>query len=61
MESQIRTRCPFPWDMLVYEFYKILPDGFMLLNSTGTIRRLVDDHLDRQLKRIEKASVVSKN
>ncbi len=57
--ARIGHVAPSRGDMLVYEFYKILPDGFMLLNTTGTIRRLVDDHLDRQLERIEEASVVS--
>lgn len=55
--ARIGHVAPSRGDMLVYEFYKILPDGFMLLNTTGTIRRLVDDHLDRQLKRIEEASI----
>jgi maleate isomerase len=43
--------------MFVYEFYRILPEGFMLLNTTGTIRRLVDDHLEKQLKRVEEATI----
>jgi arylmalonate decarboxylase len=48
---------PSRGDTFVYEFYRILPDGFMLLSTTGTIRRLVDDHLERQLNRIEEATI----
>ncbi len=48
---------PSRGDMLVYEFYKLLPDGFMLLNTTGTIRRLVDDHIEKQLQRVEEATL----
>lgn len=48
---------PSRGDILVYEFYRILPEGFLLLNTTGTIRRLVDDHLEKQLARIEEATV----
>jgi len=55
--AKIGHVAPSRGDMLVYEFYKILPDGFMLLNTTGTIRRLIDDHLDKQLKQIEEATI----
>ena len=48
---------PSRGDVLVYEFYRMLPEGFMLLNSTGTIRQLVDADFDRQLRRIEEATV----
>jgi maleate cis-trans isomerase len=34
----------------------MLPEGFMILNSTGTIRQLVDADFDRQLKKIEEAT-----
>jgi maleate cis-trans isomerase len=34
----------------------MLPEGFMLLNSTGTIRQLVDADFERQLERIEEAA-----
>lgn len=43
--------------MFVYEFHRIMPEGYMLLNTTGTIRRLVDDHLERQLQRVEEATL----
>ena len=36
---------PSRGDTLVYEFYQMLPAGFMILNSTGTIRQLVDADL----------------
>jgi maleate cis-trans isomerase len=35
----------------------MLPAGFMLLNTTGTIRQLVDTDFDKQLKRIEEAAI----
>jgi maleate isomerase len=35
----------------------MFPEGFMLLNSTGTIRQLVDNDFERQLKRIEEATM----
>ena len=41
---------------MVYEFYQMLPAGFMILNSTGTIRQLVDADLERQMQRIEEAA-----
>ena len=44
---------PSRGDTLVYEFYQMLPAGFMMLNSTGTIRQLVDADLERQLQRID--------
>jgi maleate cis-trans isomerase len=34
----------------------MLPAGFMILNSTGTIRQLVDADLEKQLQRIEEAA-----
>ncbi|MDH3445375.1 MAG: hypothetical protein OEN50_15725 [Deltaproteobacteria bacterium] len=47
---------PSRGDTLVYEFYQMLPEGFMILNSTGTIRQLVDADFERQLQRIEEAA-----
>ena len=55
--ARIGHVAPSRGDTFIYEFYRILPEGFMLLNTTGTIRRLVDDHLERQLERIEEATV----
>ena len=55
--ARIGHVAPSRGDVLVYEFYRMLPEGFMLLNSTGTIRQLVDADFDRQLKRIEEATV----
>ena len=54
--AKIGHVAPSRGDTLVYEFYKMLPEGFMLLNSTGTIRQLVDADFDRQLQRIEEAA-----
>ncbi len=48
---------PSRGDTLVYEFYRMLPEGFQLLNSTGTIRQLVDADFERQLERIEEAAL----
>ena len=55
--AKIGHVAPSRGDTFVYEFYRILGDGFLLLNTTGTIRRLVDDHLERQLERLEEATV----
>lgn len=55
--AKIGHVAPSRGDTFVYEFYQILGDGFLLLNTTGTIRRLVDDHLERQLQRIEEAVI----
>jgi maleate cis-trans isomerase len=55
--ARIGHVAPSRGDTFIYEFYRILPDGFMLLNTTGTIRKLTDDHLQRQLERLEEATV----
>ncbi len=55
--ARIGHVAPSRGDTFVYEFYRIRPDGFLLLNTTGTIRRLVDDHLERQLQRLEEATI----
>ena len=54
--AKIGHVAPSRGDTLVYEFYRMLPEGFMLLNSTGTIRQLVDADFERQLQRIEEAA-----
>ena len=55
--ARIGHVAPSRGDVLVYEFYRMLPAGFMLLNTTGTIRQLVDTDFDKQLKRIEEATI----
>ena len=55
--AKIGHVAPSRGDILVYEFYRILPEGFLFLNSTGTVRRLIDDHLEKQLQRIEEAAL----
>jgi len=55
--ARIGHVAPSRGDILVYEFYRIVPEGFLFLNSTGTVRRLTDDHLDKQLQRIEEAAL----
>lgn len=48
---------PRPVAILWYtNFYRMMPQGFMILNSTGTIRQLVDADFERQLQRIEEAA-----
>jgi maleate isomerase len=54
--ARIGHVAPSRGDTLVYEFYQMLPAGFRILNSTGTIRQLVDADLERQLQRIEEAA-----
>ena len=54
--AKIGHVAPSRGDTLVYEFYQMLPQGFMILNSTGTIRQLVDADFERQLQRIEEAA-----
>jgi maleate cis-trans isomerase len=54
--AKIGHVAPSRGDTLVYEFYQMLPAGFMILNSTGTIRQLVDADFERQLQRIEEAA-----
>ena len=53
--ARIGHVAPSRGDTLVYEFYKMFPEGFMMLNTTGTVRQLVDDDFERQLERIEEA------
>ncbi|MFQ5684567.1 MAG: hypothetical protein ACE5HC_15010 [Candidatus Binatia bacterium] len=48
---------PSRGDLLVYEFYRMLRDGFMFLNSTGTIRKLVDTDFEKQIQRFEDATL----
>jgi maleate isomerase len=54
--AKIGHVAPSRGDTLVYEFYQMMPQGFMILNSTGTIRQLVDADFERQLQRIEEAA-----
>ncbi len=53
--ARIGHVAPSRGDTLVYEFYKMLPEGFMILNTTGTVRQLVDTDFEQQLQRIEEA------
>jgi maleate isomerase len=53
--ARIGHVAPSRGDTLVYEFYRIFPEGFMMLNTTGTVRTLVDDDFEKQLGRIEEA------
>jgi maleate isomerase len=53
--ARIGHVAPSRGDTLVYEFYKMFPEGFMILNTTGTVRQLVDADFEQQLQRIEDA------
>ncbi|MGE5854821.1 MAG: hypothetical protein ACM35E_16970 [Deltaproteobacteria bacterium] len=53
--ARIGHVAPSRGDTLVYEFYKIFSEGFMILNTTGTVRQLVDGDFEKQLARIEEA------
>ena len=53
--ARIGHVAPSRGDTLVYEFYKMFPEGFMILNTTGTVRQLVDADFEHQLQRIEAA------
>src|SRR5688572_11815188 len=53
--ARIGHVAPSRGDTLVYEFYKMFPEGFMMLNTTGTVRPLVDNDFAKQLQRIEEA------
>jgi len=53
--ARIGHVAPSRGDTLVYEFYKIFSEGFMILNTTGTVRQLADGDFERQLERIEEA------
>jgi maleate isomerase len=53
--ARIGHVAPSRGDTLVYEFYRMLPEGFMILNTTGTVRQLVDSDFERQLERIEES------
>jgi maleate isomerase len=53
--ARIGHVAPSRGDTLVYEFYKMFPEGFMIMNTTGTVRQLVDTDFQAQLQRIEEA------
>lgn len=53
--ARIGHVAPSRGDTLVYEFYQMFPEGFMILNTTGTVRQLVDNDFEKQLQRIEEA------
>lgn len=48
---------PSRGDIFVYEFYQMAPKGMLIYNSTGTIRQLDRDNIERQIARIEEAAV----
>ncbi|MSP37425.1 MAG: hypothetical protein EXR70_02875 [Deltaproteobacteria bacterium] len=54
--ARIGHIAPSRGDTLVYEFYKMFPEGFMMLNTTGTVRQLVDSDFEAQLGRIEESA-----
>ena len=48
---------PSRGDIFVHEFYQMAPKGVLLFNTTGTIRQLDRNNIERQLTRIEEAAV----
>jgi len=44
---------PSRGDTLVHEFYQIAPEGVMLLNTTGAIRKIDNADIEKQLANIE--------
>ena len=53
--ARIGHVAPSRGDTPVYEFYKMFPEGFMILTTIGTVRQLVDHDFERPLQRIEEA------
>ena len=53
--ARIGHVAPSRGDTLGYEFYKMFPERIMMLNTTGTVRQLVDGDFEKQLGRIEEA------
>jgi maleate isomerase len=47
---------PSRGDIFVYEFYQMAPKGVLFFNTTGTIRQLDRNDIERQLARIEEAA-----
>jgi len=57
MESQSRSYLRVAGRLAVYEFYRMMPEGFLFMNTTGRIRKLADDHIKNQMDFIEDASI----
>ena len=53
--ARIGHVAPSRGDPVVYEFYKMFPEGVMMLNTTGSVRQLVGGDFEKQLSRIEEA------
>lgn len=47
---------PSRGDAVVYEFYRLAPEGVMLLNTTGKVRHLQDSDLAGQMQTLEDAA-----
>src|SRR6185369_16475827 len=54
--ARIGHVAPSRGDTLVYEFYKMFPEGFMIMNTTGTVRNLVDSDFEAALQRIDEST-----
>jgi hypothetical protein len=54
--ARIGHVAPSRGDTLVYEFYKMFPEGCMMLNTTGTVRQLVDADLKINCNALKKRS-----
>lgn len=47
---------PSRGDTMVHEFYQLAPDGVMFLNTTGQIRKLDQQDLNKQYEQLESAA-----
>ncbi len=54
--GRVAHLAPSRGDVLVHEFYRVAPEGVMLINTTGTVRRLRDDDLGARLASLEAAA-----
>lgn len=54
--GRIAHLAPSRGDVLVHEFYRIAPPGTMLINTTGTIRRLEKDDIEARFQQLEAAA-----
>ena len=54
--ARIAHLAPSRGDVMVYEFYQLAPRGTMLINTTGTIRKLRKDDIEMQLQQLERAA-----
>lgn len=54
--ARIAFLAPSRGETLVYEFYRLRPEGVFIMNTTGTVRALRDQDLEKQLQALEAAA-----